>query len=272
MAILARAYPGVSWRTMNIDEVFRGLSSLGAHVLPRAVTFSLNGVAMDAHRRWKRIMPVAIDEPVRFTRTGSEVIMASLKPYARKSFMGNSKGDVSAALKIIDDEDRDRTAYLAFGFGQKSVRLPGNVGPDSEHIYIPIWRNLSKSEPGIKPVGGANGGLPFKTLQRLFREARGVRNYKRGARTDGGLFIGKPKPSLGLGIWARPKRHWDKATGRMVNEGSPRMLIRMADRAVYRPLILRHWNTAVFNAQEKLPDRLRRELEREIRYATLESA
>ena len=79
--------------------------------------------------------------------------------------------------------------------------------------------------------------------------------------------MGTPYPGAGLGIWARPKRHWDKATGRMVNEGAPHMLVRMVDQATYRPLLIGYWNEVVGAAQATLHRRLERELYNEIGYA-----
>lgn len=266
MALRTRVLPGIDLRTRDLAGTIRDLERLGTHVAPRAITFALNGVAIDAQRRWRRTLPVAVDNPVPFTRSGSEVVMASLKPYARKTFRG-AKADVSAALKIKNGKKEDRSAYLAFGLGAKTIRRPGDVGPGNEHLYIPNWRVLARAEPGIKPVGGANGGLPRNTLKRLIRETRGVRSPGRGARKDGGLFMGTPYPGAGLGIWARPKRHWDKATGRMVNEGAPHMLVRMVDQATYRPLLIGYWNEVVGAAQATLHRRLERELYNEIGYA-----
>jgi hypothetical protein len=266
MAIRSAALPGVNLRARDLAGTIRDLERLGTHVAPRAITFSLNGTAMDAQRRWRRVMPTGIAEPTAFTRGGSEVVMASLKPYARRTFRG-AKADVSASLKIRNGKKEDRSAYLAFGMGAKTVRKPGDVGPGNEHLYIPVWRNMAKAEPGIKPVGGANGGLPRNTLKRMIRETRGVRSPGRGARADGGLFMGSPARRLGLGIWARPNRRWDKATGKMVNEGTPHMLVRMVSQASYHPLLVPYWNEAVGGAQDGLARRLERELKREIAYA-----
>lgn len=266
MALRSRVLPGVNLRSRDLAGSIRDLERLGTHVAPRAVTFALNGVAIDAQRRWRRTLPMAINDPVAFTRSGSEVVMASLKPYARRNFRG-AKADVSAALKIKNAKKEDRSAYLGFGLGAKTIRRPGDVGPGNEHLYIPIWRNMARAEPGIKPVGGANGGLPRNTLKRLIRETRGVRSPGRGARPDGGLFMGKPYKGAGLGIWARPKRHWDQATGKMVNEGTPHMLVRMVTQAAYHPLLIPYWNGSVEAAQGTLFKRLQRELTREITYA-----
>ena len=268
--IRKRVSPGIGLRTPNIGEVVRDLERLGTHVAPRAITFALNGVAMEANRRWRRNVPIAMDDPVGFTRSGSEAVKASLVPYARKNFRG-ARADLSAAVRIKNEKKKDRSAYLAFGMGVKTVRKPGDVGPGKDNIYIPIWRNLRKAEPSIQPIGGANGGLPRNTLKRLIREARGLRAANRGARADGGLFVGRPFRGAGHGIWSRPRRHWDKAAGRTVNEGAPHMLVRIVDQAVYGPYLIRYWNEAMEAAQATLHRRLERELYNEIGYAARNS-
>lgn len=251
----------------DITPLIRALEGLGSHVAPRAVTFALNGIGMLAERKVKKSIRQYIDNPTAFTKSAIELTTAGLRDFERRRYKGR-KADVSAKIKVRNDGKNDRSAYFKFLMGERSIRLPNDVGPGLTHIYIPIWRNLRRFEPGIRPVGGTNGGLPRNTLNRLLREAYGMGSKKRGARMEGtSLFVGNPNRRMGFGIWVRPRRAWNRLGKTMVHQDSPHMLVRLADRAKYKAFFLGPWARAVTDAYETLPARLEFELNRELGYA-----
>lgn len=179
----------------DIKPLVRALMAFGEHVAPRAITFSVNGVGMEARRRVNRMIRTHIDASMPYTKSAVVLTLASLRPFERRNYAGRA-AEVRARITINNEPGKDRIAYFKFLLGFRSVRLPGDVGPGLRHLYIPVWRNLRRFEPALQSTGGANGGLPRTTLNHLIREAGGRRNMKRGARADGGLFIGRPAKAL----------------------------------------------------------------------------
>jgi hypothetical protein len=240
----------------SYDRYRRRMEAIGQS-FARAMAYSLNGVAIDAKRRILEDLPRVIDQPSPFTVRG---FRARLSPLT----VGNVN-EISTALTVLPDQ----STYLKYLFGaDNGIRLPGDVGPATHHVYVPIWANLERYE-GARPRYG--GGMSRQLLTRLAREAglsgpppEGEKPFKRRGskgRGRGQIFFGAPVVNgkqRQLGYWSRARRV--RVDGRWVSPRGPRLLVAAVERARYQPVLVAPWDKAVSDAYATLEDRLRGEL------------
>lgn len=236
----------------QIREFQRAMQAIGrSH--ERGVTFALNGVAKSAKQRLEKVIKGHIDQPTPFTQ---KALFATFVP--------PGQADVRTFVSAVGIKE-DQSVYLKYLLGyERQTRLPGDVGPADDHIFVPIWGNLERLE-NIKPLYGAN--LPRKALQRLFKKAGMTGDAAAGAQASRakrkrkakgpGVFWGAPTlggQKQGLGLWSRPERV------RGINQGAPTMLVAAADKSKHDPLLQRAWDQAIIDSWSEFGGRLEAEL------------
>lgn len=148
----------------SVKQIQNVFDAIGENAFPRAVQFSLNGVAIDAVERFKAALPRVLNHPVPFTSRG---IIADKANLDRASL-----DNLQSSIKVLPRQ----SAYLKYVFGDgPSTRLPGDVGLAQSSIYIPQFRNIAKAFR-IKPI---NGKLPPGAVGKILKTARQKRERTR---------------------------------------------------------------------------------------------
>lgn len=126
------------------------------------------------------------------------------------------------------------------------TRLPGDIGPADDFIYVALWPNMLKYE-GLKQVNG--GSLARRTLANFAKRAGKDGGKPAKAKgTKGELFYGAPKignQQMGLGFWHRPTRLAVGAFGPGRESMAPVPLVLAVDKAKYKPILGNPWNDIV---------------------------
>lgn len=255
----------------QIRDYARLMQRIGrSHV--RGVLFSLNGVAREAREdiidelQSDRV----IDRPAPFTLRGIRNQFTSLKT---DTLNGVLRDQVSSSVYIADQQ----STYMKYLFGQQdNIRKPGDVGPADTKIFLPIWANLARYE-GVNPLYG--GGIPRNTLKSMARRAGnpivgadgtiqrvGSASTTARDKRKNGLFWGQPTfggRQMQPGIWSRGKKvngQWDRG---------PRLLIAFVDETKHKPIMQAPWDRITRRAMDGLPNRLTRELQKNIEHARM---
>lgn len=262
---------------------------------PRALQFSLTGVAIDGVNRFRRDIPNIWHSPSKATRDAVRYVVD-------RDLLGRvaSVGEASAAVFVQDRQ----SVWLKYGFGDgMQTRLPGDVGieayfGDQTSIRVPVNDNLLRTGLGSP---GANGKLPARDARRIAALAAAGydRNTAGGTKGSGswGVFEIKPGDSsrqhgyyTGPGIYARPPRvvaavgrkrlakkiaagkasapmtSFNRRDGssvtvpKVVNADVPRLLFLETPEAEYEPVATPSWEREMQAAGETLADRLASEL------------
>lgn len=254
----------------EIEQFEKNMKAIGqSHA--RAMAWSLNHVAMDARRRITDDLRTTLDQPSAYTRRAIGYRLIPLN----NTDPSKLQADVHVRTPADKGSGENASAYLKYLMGNSpNTRYPGDIGPADRHIYVPLWRNLQRH--GISPLNGQS--LPRSALKRLMtlaglKAVPGKAVHYRGRKADdGGIFFGAPRfggQQHGLGLWSRPKRV--RLGGRLVNAGSPQMLVRAADHATYRPILQAPWDRDTEAAMRLLPLYLQQELENKIAHLATRS-
>lgn len=253
-----------------IEQFEKDMKAIGqSHV--RALAFSLNHVAMDARRRITDDLRTTLDQPSAYTMRAIGYRLIPLN----NTDPSKLQSDVHVRTPADKGSGENASAYLKYLMGNSpNTRYPGDIGPADRHIYVPLWRNLQRH--GIRPINGQS--LPRSALKRLLTLS-GLKavpgkavNYRSRRSDDGGIFFGAPRfggQQHGLGLWSRPKRV--RLGGKLINAGSPQMLVRAADHATYKPILQAPWDRDVEDAMRMLPAYLAEELENKIAHLATKS-
>lgn len=227
----------------QIRDFERQMRDVAANKIPRAVQFSLNGVAIDASKRMQTMLPQVLDEPTAWI---TKAFVARKGPTTVTNLR-----DVEAAMVAKPDQSALLKYY--FGDGDESVREAGDIGPAERMTLIPLWPNIKRSTK-VKPT--KQGNLPRTALATLFA-GRGVR---------GGTFWGSPtvmgRP-MAYGLWARPS---------VRGQGLPSMLLKAVDSTRHPDLLTEPTRRVAEEAMATLANRLEAELRTQLaRRAGIES-
>lgn len=263
----------------------------GEQALPRAAQFSINGVAMDAARRFRARVPVLIDRPTQKTLDG--IVLYELDRAALSTI--RSLDEVRASIQVGPLV----SIWMKHFFGDKpQKREPGDVGLAQDAIWVPFWNNISVTQ-GVKP--DRHGNVPQGFVGRIKREikagasgngrdgqwrvwegpftVKGVtrqsivaapprQKRKRRKRGDDGEFMDETREFTGADgrtrtvPIVRPIKN-EKDSSRVE---TPRVLFVEVDHAEYPNLLEAAWQESSAKAAESFSARLDKELDEKWRH------
>ncbi|OYX00223.1 MAG: hypothetical protein B7Z14_09690 [Bosea sp. 32-68-6] len=144
------------------EAVAEEFAIFGEQALPRAAQFSINGVAMDAARRFRARVPVLIDRPTQKTLDG--IVLYELDRAALSTI--RSVDQVQASIKVGPLVSIWMKHF--FGAGPQK-REPGDVGLAQDAIWVPFWNNITVTQ-GVRP--DRHGNVPQGFVGRIKREIK----------------------------------------------------------------------------------------------------
>lgn len=286
---------------IDIEDAARqaaaAFAEFGLKGLPRAIQFSLTGVAIDGVNRWREAIDggAVYRNPRRVTRNAVRYVVDK-DMLARVTSVGEARAEV-----FVQDK---QSVWMKFGFGEgANTHLPGDVGieawfGDQQSIRVPVGSNVAHAGLGRVNAAGEVAGRDVRAIAAA-AAAGYKRNTKGGTRAGGswGVFEVKPGDTRALngycyrpGIWARPPRivaaegrkklkrkiaagtaaapttEFTRRNGtevsvpKVVNNDTPRLLFLQTPQATYQPVATPSWQDAMDKAAKTFPDRMAAEL------------
>lgn len=236
-------------------------AEFGEKALPRAMQFSVNGVAIDAVRRFRQAEPAILDHPNGWTLDGI-AYEADKKALSKITSLGQVKAVIYIKPEVSE--------YLKYQFGfEKSTRRGGEIGLEGylpsdlqQHVLVPLWQNINLTQ-GV--YEDRFGNVPTSFMRRVRRSVTKLSTglsdseeakRKRESRSSSqwSMWAGpiKLKGTMVEAIIARPPRKADRTVAkrnfmsssrgivnvpRVRDEDVSRILFLMAPSATYEPIL-----------------------------------